>query len=123
MGQYTKNGLLNGYKRNNKERAEYTGLIEMVRSQIEELSKITIVVEENGVIGVDNAKIPSISEESLNEGMTKLISFPDAEEFTIRQLKTIAKVRLMVEALKEDGCKIEVIFEETKLQNFYEATE
>lgn len=110
-------------QQNNKERAEYTGLIEMVRSQIEELSKITIVVEENGVIGVDNAKIPSISEESLNEGMTKLISFPDAEEFTIRQLKTIAKVRLMVEALKEDGCKIEVIFEETKLQNFYEATE
>jgi len=110
-------------QRNNKERAEYTQLIEMVRSQIEELTKISILVEESGIIGIDNAKIPSISEESLNEGMTKLISFPDAEEFTIKQLKTIAKVRLMVEALKEEGCKIEVMFEDTKLQNFYEATE
>ena len=110
-------------RRNNKERAEYTQLIEMVRFQIEEFTKITILVEENGVIGVDNAKIPSISDESLNEGMTKLISFPDAEEFTIKQLKTIAKVRLMVEALKEEGCKIEVMFEDTSLQDFYEVTQ
>ena len=109
-------------QQNNKERAEYTELIEMVRSQIEELTKITILVEENGIIGVDNAKIPSISEESLNEGMTKLISFPDAEEFTIKQLKTIAKVRLMEEALKEEGSKIEVMFEDTNLQDFYEVT-
>lgn len=110
-------------QRNNKERAEYSELIEMVRSQIAELSKITIVIEENGVIGVENARIPSISEEALNVGMTELISFPDAEEFTIKQLKTIAKVRLMVEALKEEGSKIEVMFEDTKLQNFYEATQ
>lgn len=110
-------------QQNNKERAEYTELIEMVRSQIEELTQITIVVEESGIIGVDNAKIPSISEESLNEGMTKLISFPDAEEFTIKQLKTIAKVRLMEEALKGEGSKIEVMIENAKLQNFYEATQ
>ena len=109
-------------QRNNKERAEYSELIEMVRSQIAELTKITIIIEENGVIGVENAKIPSISEESLNIGMTELISFPDAEELTIKQLRTIARVRLMVEALKEEGSKIEVMFEDIKLQSFYEAT-
>lgn len=105
---------------NNKERAAYMELLEVVRSQIAELRKVTVFVYESGVIEVENAKFPSIDEESLNIALTELISMPDAEEFTIKKLKTIAKVRLIVNALEQDNPEIELVFDSLEVQKFYE---
>lgn len=107
-------------QKNNKECSVNRQLLQGVRSQIEDLRKVIIFVYKNGIIEVENANIPSISEESINIGVTELISFPNAEEFTIKELKTIAKVRLMVEAIKQNDCGFELVFDSLEVQKFYE---
>lgn len=104
----------------NRDRAACIEMLDLIRAQIAELKKITILVYRNGNIEVENAKIPSISDESFNAKFTELISYPDAEEYTIKELKTIAKVCLMVEQFEQGDEKFEVVFEKTELQSFFE---
>ena len=104
----------------NRERSACAEMLELIRAQIAELKKITILVYRTGNIEVENANPPSIFIESFNAKFTELISYPDAEEYTIKELKIIAKVCLMVEQFEKDNEKFEVEFEKTELQSFYE---
>ena len=89
--------------------------------KIAELKKVTVFVYKSGSIEVENADIPNISEETMSLELTKLITLPDAEEFTIKELKIIAKVKLMVQSITEKiNDTVELVFDSTEVQKFYE---
>lgn len=103
----------------NEECNSYCELLDDVRQQIAELKKISILFYANGDIEVVNAEIPSISEVAIVQEFRKLISLPEAEEFTIKVLKAIAKLKVMVKAYEEDNCAFELIFDSLEVQNFF----
>ena len=106
---------------NCKEQEVYKELLESVRLQIAELKKVTVFVYKSGSIEVENADILNISEETMSLELTKLITLPDAEEFTIKELKIIAKVKLMVQSITEKiNDTVELVFDSTEVQKFYE---
>lgn len=103
----------------NEECNSYRELLDDVRQQIAELKKVSILFYANGDIEVVNAEIPSISEVAIAQEFRKLISLPEAEEFTVKVLKAIAKLKVMVKAYEEDNCAFELVFDSLEVQNFY----
>ena len=95
-------------------------LLEEIRVKIKNLEKVTILIYENGTLEVENADIPTISEEKLSFELGNLIGIPEAGEITINELKTIAKLKEMVKVYNENGYTFEFIFESVKLQDFWE---
>lgn len=104
----------------NEEVNSYRELLDEVRKQIAERKKVSILVYENGDIEVVNAEIPSISEVAITEESSKLVSMPEAEEFTVKVLKAIAKLKLMVKAYEENNCVFELVFDSLEVQKIYE---
>lgn len=51
---------------------------------------------------------------------TKLVGQPMAEEMTVLQLRIMVNVQTMARSFKEQGMSYKFIFEDEKLQNFYE---
>lgn len=104
----------------NEECNSYRELLDDVRQQIADLKKVNILFYSNGDIEVVNAEIPTIPELAVAEEFSNLISLPEAEEFTIKVLKAIAKLKLMVKAYEESNCAFELVFDNLKVQSFYE---
>lgn len=104
----------------NQERRAYKELLEDTRKQIVDLQKITILVYQNGRIEVENAEIPTISDEEIISEVGKLICMPEAGEITINELKTIAKLQKMVKFYEDNGNAFELVFDSDKVQSFWE---
>ena len=104
----------------NEDKHVYEQLLEEVRTEIAELSKVSIFVYDDGTIEVINAEMPELEQESINATFNNLILIPQAEECTIKELKTIAKLKLMVEGYKENNCPFEYEFDSTRVQNVFE---
>ena len=104
----------------NQERRAYKELLEDTRKQIVDLQKITVLVYQNGRIEVENAEIPSISDEEIISELGKLICMPEAGEITINELKTIAKLQKMVKFYEDNGNAFELVFDSSKVQSFWE---
>lgn len=104
----------------NQERKASKELLEETRRQIAELQKITILVYQNGRIEVENAEIPTISDEEIISELGKLIGMSEAGEITINELKTIAKLHKMVEFYEANGYTFELVFDSDKVQSFWE---
>ncbi len=97
---------------NTAERRSYEDLLDEVRGEIEVLSRVTAVVKANGNVECSNPEfMEMITPESENAELTKLMAMNEAEDFTLRQLKGIAKARL----LSELG--VSVTFEIPEVQN------
>lgn len=97
-------------------------LLEELRVKIANLKKITILIYENGTIEVENADIPTISEERLTLEFRKLIEIPEAGEITVNELRTIAKLKEVTKTYNENDYTFEIIFESVKVQNFWGIT-
>lgn len=104
----------------NQEYNIHEKLLEELRVRIKNLEKVTVLIYEDGTLEVENADIPTISEEKLSFELGNLIGIPEAGEITINELKTIAKLKEMVKVYNENGYTFEFIFESVKLQNFWE---
>lgn len=101
----------------------YRELLENVRAQIAELQKTTILVYSDHV-EVENAtqELPHISDEDLSARFTDLICDSEAGELTLNELKTIAKLCILVDFFKASNYSFELIFDNTKVQVFWEKT-
>lgn len=91
-----------------------------VREKIAVLSKVTVFAYSNGSIEVENAEIPLASKVKVEDEFNRLISLPDAEDLTVKAVKLVASVHMMLVSYHSDT-EVEVIFEDSKLQNFFNA--
>ena len=91
-----------------------------VREKIAVLSKVTVFAYSNGSIEVENAEIPLASKVKVEDEFNRLISLPDAQDLTVKAVKLVASVHMMITSYHSDT-EVEVIFEDSKLQNFFNA--
>lgn len=93
-----------------------------IREQIANLKKCVIYVFADGNIEVENASISDVDddEDEVAERLLTLVQYAEAEELTIKDLKTIAKLELMVAELIADGINYELFFDSETVQKFYE---
>lgn len=93
-----------------------------IREQIANLKKCVVYVFADGNIEVENASISDVDddEDEVAERLLTLVQYAEAEELTIKDLKTIAKLELMVAELIADGINYELFFDSETVQKFYE---
>lgn len=93
-----------------------------IREQITNLKKCVVYVFADGNIEVENASISDVDddEDEVAERLLTLVQYAEAEELTIKDLKTIAKLELMVAELIADGINYELFFDSETVQKFYE---
>lgn len=103
----------------NTEIRECREYLNEVRKNIALLKRPTIFMYNTGLIEVENTQSQPISEDSLNEEFVKLISCSKAECFTIKQLKSIAKLGIMM-GMYDNPEEIELVFEDSSIHQFYE---
>lgn len=83
---------------NTTERRSYEELLDEIRDEIDVLSKVTAILKVDGTIECSNPEfLGMLTAESENAELSKLMAMPEAEDFTLRQLKGIAKAKLLRE--------------------------
>lgn len=97
----------------------YRVFLQQIRGRIEELKKVIILVSKDS-IELENQELPKISFEEMNVELEKLLKMEEADELTLKELKTLAKLFLIVRTFDKyevcfDSLKMEDIFK--KLQN------
>lgn len=102
----------------NEDMRVYESLLSELRMQIESLKKVIVLVYDTGLIEVENAEIPVVSDAAVKREFDRLISLPQAEEVTIKSVKAVAKLRAMLTHLPSD---VELIFDSAEAQALYEA--
>lgn len=106
-------------------------LLSDLRKQIAEAQKISIFVYKNGDVELEQVSSGEKVEKSLKEligefhqdemEFTKLVGQPMAEEMTVTQLRIIINVQTMTRSFEEQGISYKFIFEDEKLQRFYDS--
>lgn len=88
------------------------------RAQIEEAKKLKISVFSDGTIECENGELESPCEAEVSQLFSTLILLAAAEELTIKQIKTVAK---LVSVVKKIDPKYELEFDSDLVQKLYEA--
>lgn len=88
------------------------------RAQIEEAKKLKISVFSDGTIECENGELESPCEAEVSQLFSTLILLAAAEELTIKQIKTVAK---LVSVVKKIDQKYELEFDSDLVQKLYEA--
>ena len=88
------------------------------RAQIEEAKKLKISVFSDGTIECENGELESPCEAEVSQLLSTLILLAAAEELTIKQVKTVAK---LVSVVKKIDQKYELEFDSDLVQKLYEA--
>ena len=88
------------------------------RAQIEEAQKLKISVFSDGTIECENGELESPWAAEVSQLYSTLILLAAAEELTIKQIKTVAKLVLMVKKIDK---KYELEFDSDLVQKLYEA--
>lgn len=106
-------------------------LLSDLRKQIAEAQKISIFIYKNGDVELEQVSSGEKVEKSLKEligefhqdemEFTKLVGQPMAEEMTVTQLRIIINVQTMARSFEEQGISYKFIFEDEKLQRFYDS--
>lgn len=106
-------------------------LLSDLRKQIAEAEKISIFIYKNGDVELEQVSSGEKVEKSLKEligefhqdemEFTKLVGQPMAEEMTVTQLRIIINVQTMARSFEEQGISYKFIFEDEKLQRFYDS--
>jgi len=104
------------YKLNTDMRA-YEELLVEVREAIEVEQRIVVQVYDTGIIVLENAEFPEIAEDQIKEQFDMLLSLSEAEELTIKCVKSVAKLRVMMKKFPD----AELIFESDAMKTLYEA--
>ena len=93
-------------------------LLEEVRNNIAELRRVTVFVYSSGNIELEHAQMPQISDGKVTAEFERLISLTEAEELTVKGVRGIAKLRVMMRELPSDA---ELVFDSPELQTLYSA--
>ena len=88
------------------------------RAQIEEAKKLKVSVFSDGTIECENGELESPCEAEVSQLFSTLILLAAAEELTIKQIKTVAKLVLIVKRIDQ---KYELEFDSDLVQKLYEA--
>ena len=104
-----------------REIGSWQEILESVRGRIYALKKVAIFVYENGYLEIENGEIPSIENEAIVEIFNTLILHPEAEEYTVKQLKNIARLYLITKKFAGANIKYELVFDSLQVQKFFEA--
>lgn len=88
------------------------------RAQIEEAKKLKISVFSDGTIECENGELQYPSEAEVSQVFSTIILLAAAEELTVKQIKTVAKLVLTVKKIDK---KYELEFDSDSVQKFYEA--
>lgn len=88
------------------------------RAQIEEAKKLKISVFADGIIECDNGKLEYPAETEVQQLISILVLLKEAEELTVRQIKTAAYLILVVKGIDQ---KYELEFDNDLVKKLYEA--
>ena len=110
-----------GMKTIDQEKRTWQNLLEETRRKIEALHKINIFIYPNGKIDVENAEILEISNEEVESELNELIRIDEAGEMTVNEIRSIARLRMIVSTYEENGRKCEIAFEGQNSQKLWEA--
>ena len=88
------------------------------RAQIEEAKKLKISVFADGIIECDNGKLEYPAETEVQQLISILVLMKEAEELTVRQIKTAAYLILVVKGIDQ---KYELEFDNDLVKKLYEA--
>ena len=88
------------------------------RAQIEEAKKLKISVFADGIIECDNGKLEYPAETEVQQLISIMVLLKEAEELTVRQIKTAAYLILVVKGIDQ---KYELEFDNDLVKKLYEA--
>ena len=94
-------------------------ILQDVRNKMSRLRIISIFIYEDGKIELEGSDNPEILESNINSVFDALIKRPDAEELTIKSVKSLAQLILIVKKLQEVGANFELYFDNSKVQDYY----
>ena len=96
------------------EMSEYRMAIADIDEMMEELKQVVFLVSSSN-IEVENAELPSINPDEVSALFSELLTKEDAEELTVREIKTVAQLLLIVRSFKH----YEVVFENPKMETLF----
>ena len=81
---------------NTKERREYEAVLREIRDTMEELSKIVLIIKQDGTIECNHPEIlDALSPEEEATELNRLMAISAAEDYTLKQLRAIARSKLI----------------------------
>lgn len=113
------NGLAIRMQEITRECNAHRELLEDMRDRISELEKVYIFVFEDGTIEVENAEMVSVSGEEVVKIVNELIKREEAEEVMFKDIKNVAKIKLMISEYERSGLKLEVNFGNPKVEKLF----
>ena len=114
LGYATQMEALNGEKK------VYEKQLDVIRQKIDDMRKVNIFVYENASFEVENVPIEPIADSEITAQSIQLFALPEAEELTAKEIKNIAKLQMVVELIESNGYKVELVFDSTRVQSFWE---
>lgn len=104
----------------NAEISETKKLLENVRKEIQKQQKISLFIYDNGEIETDNKKV-SLLIGSIEESQVfnTLVQNELVESLTVKQIRQLAKVIILIKAIKTNGLKYEITFENASVEEVF----
>lgn len=89
-----------------------------INVKIEKTKSITILVFSSGDIEIDasfSIEIPEVSAETIE----KIISYRQADNLTLKQIKTVSKLIVLIQNLEQQDLNYELLFDEIIVEEMF----
>lgn len=90
--------------------------LQNVRNELEKLRKISIFAYKNGEI--EGSEI-DISETVTTELLSQALNNPEMEELTVRSIKQLVKLQMIIKSLQAENKSYEIIFEDATVEQVF----
>lgn len=91
-----------------------------LREEIQSLRVVSIFIYEDG--SIESESELAFSEEEETQFFTGLVNLPEMEDMTIKQIKTLARLKAILKTLERGEKEYSLVFEEQKLEKYFETT-
>lgn len=91
-----------------------------LREEIQSLRVVSIFIYEDG--SIESESELAFSEEEETQFFTRLVNLPEMEDMTIKQIKTLARLKAILKTLERGEKEYSLVFEEQKLEKYFETT-
>lgn len=91
-----------------------------LREEIHSLRVVSIFIYEDG--SIESESELAFSEEEETQFFTELVNLPEMEDMTIKQIKTLARLKAILKTLERGEKEYSLVFEEQKLEKYFETT-
>ncbi len=94
--------------------------LQELRRKIKELEVISIFIPNDGDIEIEgSSQAPNFDEKEVNELFVRVIKEPEAEGLTVREIKMISKLIIIVRGYMSKGIKPDLYFDSIAVQDYY----